>query len=680
MNAQHQKPQMRDAQLQFSFGGPPGSASKFERRLRDIEAGAAALNLTSDTVHLAVEIAALEPNLNDDQRIALILLSVISLAALEEGSTRFPVAGPQSVEAMRRLLGPLCGESFGADGVEKMRNAIERILSSNTVAGMIGSNPNDYKPLIYIAPFIYQHRMVSAEIALARRLANLLNTQSAHIDDARVHDLLLKLTTHSAPADGRRVDLSEEQRAAIECAVTAPLTIISGGPGTGKTSIVLSILKVLVDAGVDPQEIAPAAPTGKAAYRIGESIRRSLSGDPENAAPWKTCPEPTTVHRLLGYSPTRRRFRHHRNNPLGAQVVIIDEGSMFDLELMSRLLDALRPGARLVILGDADQLPSVSAGAVFRDLIPLAGEGDSALARKCVRLTRNYRVDTEEKGGNAIFNLAHAINAGDPDLVASGDASAKAIRRDSVQQLEFAGAEWLDEDAASGAFLERWYAEQVRGDGAADDLEDGVFTAIESGFAPTECESLRRVFANAAKSRILCVTRVLDSGSERMNSLLHRRAAHDKGVSAAGERFIAGEPVMVLRNDYERMLFNGDQGVVLRVHRPGYEAALMAVFPRGDNFVAFRVDALSEHLELCYAMTVHKAQGSEFDSVAVIMPNRDIPILSREILYTAVSRAHRSVTIIGSKDVIRAGLSRRIERYSGVREQLAQCLIESQRV
>ena len=139
-----------------------------------------------------------------------------------------------------------------------------------------------------------------------------------------------------------------------------------------------------------------------------------------------------------------------------------------------------------------------------------------------------------------------------------------------------------------------------------------------------------------------------------------------------------GEPVMVLRNDYQRLLFNGDQGVVLQVRR-GDAPSPMAVFPKGDNFVAFPIEALKDHLELCYATTVHKAQGSEFDSVAVVMPNKDLPILSREILYTAVSRARRSVTIIGGADTIRAGISRRMERYSGVREQLEKSLIEMQR-
>ncbi len=152
----------------------------------------------------------------------------------------------------------------------------------------------------------------------------------------------------------------------------------------------LALLKVLLGLGLAPNKIALAAPTGKAAYRIGESIRENLSPDPDWRAS-EAYPEPTTVHRLLGYPPTRRRFRYHRNNPLEARVVVVDEGSMLDLELTSRLLDALRPDARLVILGDADQLPSVSAGAVFRDLLPSADDDSSPLSRNCVRLTRSYR-------------------------------------------------------------------------------------------------------------------------------------------------------------------------------------------------------------------------------------------------------------------------------------------------
>ncbi len=644
------------AQREFSFAPPDAGSLSLQPCLAAIAAGTAALNLNPDYVPLTAEIAAFEPDLTTEHQVALILLLVVSLAAIEEGSTRFPMTGAESVQPMRRMLGPLCGAAFGAGGAERMRIAIEQMLVSGSAPGVIGTGPDDFKPLIYLRPFIYPHRLLCAERALAQRLAALIKTPPLAVDDQNLHNLLAEFAAEGS----RRLDLSAEQRAAIGCAARAPLTIISGGPGTGKTSIVLAILRVLLGGGLAANEIALAAPTGKAAYRIGESISENLPADPGSRAA-KAYPKPTTVHRLLGYSPTRRRFRYHRNNPLEARLVVIDEGSMLDLELMARLLDALRPDARLIILGDGDQLPSVSAGAVFRDLLPAADADSSALSRNCVRLTRSYRMDIDRASGGAILRLRERhVNAGGKDVFAltGSDGAAAVLRRDCAEQLDFAGTEWLDQEPLSGAFLERWYAKQLRGEEAAGAAENHVFLATEDGFATPECDSLRRVFAQVSSARILCVTRVLDSGSDRINALLHRRVAREKGTASDRERFMVGEPVMVLRNDYERGLFNGDQGVVLRVGRPGSEAKAMAVFPRAENFVGFPLDALKEHLELCYAMTVHKAQGSEFDAVAVIMPSKDLPILTREILYTAVSRARRSVTIVGAREIIGAGVAR----------------------
>jgi exodeoxyribonuclease V alpha subunit len=646
--------------------------------LRDIEAGTAVLNLTSSVVHLAAEIADFEPGLDDEEYIGLILLIVLSLAALEEGSTRFPVTGPESVVPMRRVLTSLCGEAFGNEGPERMAQTIARMLDSNVAPQVIGTRPDDYKPLIYLAPFIYQHRILAAEIAFARRLAVLMNARPAGSTDAGL-EAAANVTFQPWSLIPGPLKLSEEQRAAIECAVREPLTIISGGPGTGKTSIVLAILRVLAGVGVNPMQIALAAPTGKAAYRIGESIRERQADESGQLSLFEGHSEPTTLHRLLGYSPTRRRFRYHRNNPLDARVVIVDEGSMVDLGLMSRLLDALRPDARLILLGDADQLPSVSAGTVFRDLLPPANEPGAPLARNCVRLTRSFRANEEAGNGRAIVRLAKAINLGKKDVLAPSEGEIALTRRDSADELEFAGTEWLDQESAIGAFLERWYSTQICAESDIRDLENRAFTSLEDGFMPADCDTIRRIVENVARARVLCITRVLDSGSQRMNSVLHRRVAHDREIAGDRDRFIAGEPVMVLRNDYARTLFNGDQGVVLRVRRAGLEPTLMAVFPRRDNFVPFPIDALGNHLELCYAMTVHKAQGSEFDSVAVIMPKNDIPIMTREILYTAVSRARKSVILVGSKTVIEAGLARKVERYSGVPEHFAQYLNQSDR-
>ena len=176
-----------------------------------------------------------------------------------------------------------------------------------------------------------------------------------------------------------------------------------------------------------------------------------------------------------------------------------------------------------------------------------------------------------------------------------------------------------------------------------------------------------------AASRILCFTRVLSTGSERINAALHRRRAELAGVASERE-FLPGEPVIVVRNDYERMLFNGDQGVIVRIRRPSGRAAAMAVFKRGGKFDAFHLAALRESLELCYATTIHKAQGSEFDAVAVLLPERDLPILTREALYTAVTRSRRCVVMAGEEELLRTGIARGIERFSGLGEELTRLL------
>jgi exodeoxyribonuclease V alpha subunit len=642
------------------------STGAFERQLRDIESVVPDLNLSIDSLHLATEVAALESDLHDDQRIALIVLLLVSLAALQEGSTRFPVSG----EPMRRMLGPLCKEAEA----ETMVAAIEKLLSSGVAPSVIGRNPEDYKPLLYLPPFIYHQRIYAAENALATKLAELVSLKKPiPTAEDKVERALADVVNRPSAIDGKAMVLSEEQRNAVAAALRSRLTVISGGPGTGKTSIVLAILRAMVRIGVLPGEVALAAPTGKAAYRIGECIREGLgqvkdrgANDDKLMAPY---PEPSTIHRLLGFSPSHGRFRHHRNNPLSASVIVVDEGSMLDLTLMERLVDAIGPDTSLIVLGDADQLPSVAAGAVFHDLLQAtAGHAPPAV---CFRLTQNYRVNTADDSGAAILSVASSINEGVANILEAKDSVGKPIltKRGTADELAFAGVEFLaDASGAAAAFLDRWFKERGPGSDETRERATRIYNLSENGFDQDECNRLRRLFDHLARSRILCVTSVLEAGADRINARLHRRIGDDAGPTTA--QFRIGEPVLMLRNDYERMLFNGDQGIVLRVRGPKTGVMPMAVFPRGGNFVAFRVDVLREDLDLCYAMTVHKAQGSEFDSVAIVLPAKDVPILTREVLYTAVSRARRSVVIIGSEEILRLGISRKIERYSGLREQI----------
>jgi exodeoxyribonuclease V alpha subunit len=657
----------------------PRSAADTAGRRAAFTQFAEALNLTRDAVQIAVEIASFEKTVSDDERDALIVLAIVALAALDDGSTRFPVTGAAGRAALESMLRPLGETALGVEAPARHATAIARILEERRAVETVALDESEYKPLLYLEPFIYMRKLRVAERELAARIAAMLAgapAPSFSADEcacAAAEVCAMPIATLSGS-----VILSGEQRAAVAASARSRFALISGGPGTGKTSIVIAILRLMTQLGVDPRTIALAAPTGKAANRIGECIARALpaaaEGDPIDSALRGAALEPSTLHRLLGYSPGSHRFRHHRNNPLEARVVIVDEGSMLDLALMERLAGAIGDGARLIVLGDADQLPSVAAGAVFRELIAQSSEsGASAIDRACFRLQTNFRMSPANAGGAAILSVANRINAGETGILmsAAGDAT-RAIRRSAADELTLSGVEFLGAGRPdANEFFARWYDERIRGDDEIARLKANTYVEDAEGFGADEVASLRRVFAFASASRILTVTRVFETGAERINDRMHRRASG--ALFGRSDRFVAGEPVIAIRNDYERMLFNGDNGVVMRVRRrEGGAPALMAVFPRRDNFVAFRIDMMREGLELAYAMTVHKAQGSEFDTIALILPGTKIPLLTRGILYTAVSRARRSVVIIGSENVLADGIAAPAARYSGLRELLGE--------
>ncbi len=662
-------------------GDARDDGGEFRRRLRQIEAGASALNLESAAIHVAAEIAALEPDLDDERRLVLILLIAASMVALQEGSTRLPVVGPHALAPMGRILGALCGDAFGPAGPATIGAAIQTLLDSGDASNVIGRHPDAYRPLIYLHPFIYHHRVRRAEVRLAGLLGRRLSAAyPADTGPDRLSIALADVARRPHQSGGRKVVLSAEQLDAVAKAAGHKMALISGGPGTGKTSIILAILRVLVRIGIQPEQIALAAPTGKAAFRMGESVAEGLAriDDPADADRLLKlhCPDPATIHRLLGYSPSRRRFNYHRNNPLDAAAVIVDEGSMLDLSLMERLVGALKPDARLIILGDADQLPSVAAGAVFRDLVSAAAQSAAQAPGHpsvCTRLTHSYRMDTTDPAGRAVLDFASAINSNGFDATAhAGSAGLPFMRRSRPDDLRFEGVELMAGSVALEAFLDRWYAARLRSD-EIDEMVGKALIEDEHGFDEPTRVALERIFGHLAASRVLCFTRVLSTGSERINASLHRRRTAVAGFSP-GSDFVPGEPVIVVRNDYERMLFNGDQGVILRIRRSGGRASAMAVFKRGGKFEAFHLAALRESLELCYATTIHKAQGSEFDAVAIVMPERDLPILTREALYTGVTRSGRSVVIVGQEDLLQAGIARGIERFSGLGEELINAL------
>src|SRR6202158_5113202 len=423
-----------------------GRESAFDEKMRALEAAAGGLNLEAESVHLAAEMAAFEPALEADERIALIVLILVSLAALQEGSTRFPVVGPISKAPMRRILDALCAEGFGPDASERISNSIEDLLSSNHASAVIGRNKNEYKPLLFLAPYMFHQRIQRIEFQLANRLASMLNDSAgSRFGAIEIKAGMDDVCSRPVVVEGRVIAMSEEQRHAVAAAARAGLTLISGGPGTGKTSIIVAIMRLMVRLGIDPSHILLAAPTGKAAYRMGECIRESLTriekGDDVDKGLLEANPEPATIHRQLGYSLDSGRFRHHRNNPLSAKVVIVDEGSMLDLALMEWLAEGIQPGARLHVPGDAHHVPSVAAGSVFRDLVPRAREVAGALADASVRLVENHRMRKEDPAGNAILRAAQSIKEGHSDLLNSKPPIFE--RRSSATEIAFSGAEFM---------------------------------------------------------------------------------------------------------------------------------------------------------------------------------------------------------------------------------------------
>jgi exodeoxyribonuclease V alpha subunit len=666
---------MATAWRRFEARGLAGGAQRdFEQCLRQAESAAEQLNLAPESIHLAAEIAAFEPKLDWDDRLALILLVTMSLAALQDGSTRLAIGGDAGRETMRRMLAVLCGDAFGADWPEQCARRIERILAQNLAPHVIAQAPNGYAPLIRVGDFIYQHRMLRAETRLADALRPRLSARPIwSADEEAVVRAFDDLHARPAAIAGRRLILSDEQRAAVVRAATSGFTIITGGPGTGKTSIIVAILRMLARLGVAPEKIAMAAPTGKAAFRMSESVRESLAQlvNPAQSdeALRAAVPEARTIHRLLGYSPSSGRFMHHGNNQLDAAVVIVDECSMLDLVLTERLLAAIPEQTQLVMLGDADQLPSVTAGAVFRDLVD-AAENAREGARVCIRLSYSYRMEASDEGARSIPTIASAVNRGSADALAAGGAEGSSIiRRARAADLKFEGVEMLAAPGALEEFLERWHKEFACGS-EIERLTAQTYAQTDNGFDEGARASLKRLLELRAASRILCLTRVLPTGAERVNRFLH--ALGSTGPTPASSRILyrAGEPVMLVRNDYERMLFNGDQGVVVRVRTRTGSETMMVVFDRRDGISVFHLDALRDSIELSYATTVHKAQGSEFDAVALILPEIDLPILSREMLYTGLTRSRRSVAIVGAESILRAGIARRIERHSGLRDLL----------
>jgi len=397
------------------------------------------------------------------------------------------------------------------------------------------------------------------------------------------------------------------------------LRVIVGGPGTGKTTRILEELASRQRRSPPPR-IALAAPTGKAAKRMEDSVR---SGAPELP---KTA---STLHRLLGARGDSAFFKHHAGNPLNEDIVIVDEASMVDLPLMAKLIDALKPTAELILVGDPDQLASVEAGAVLADIAEAASlvrNVETPLSRSMVTLKTQYRYGPQ----SGIGQLCEAIRIGDGDRVVE--------LLDNPQYADIRLRTLPAKDALES---------QLQRTPTISDLRDAL--ALDQ---PEE------ILSALGRSRVLCPTRQGPYGLDSINALIENQL-----VSARRTR-----PVVLTRNHYALQLFNGDSGLITKGSKDD-ESWAWFQGPQGTarKFPSAR---LPPH-ETAYAMTVHRSQGSEFDRVLIILPNGNNPVVTRELLYTAVSRARRDVEIWSDPQTLREACSRKVKRHSGLIDRLS---------
>ena len=512
---------------------------------------------------------------------------------------------------------------------------------------------------------LYLHRYFDYERRLARRLTQARRAPpdraiASPSLRAQLGELFAHNATHLAGA-------TDWQRLAAALALRGRLTVISGGPGTGKTTTVVNLLACLI--ALDPDcRIALAAPTGKAAARMTDAIRQRAQHLPP-ALRDKMPAESSTVHRLLGVTPTG--FAHDAAHPLAIDALVVDEASMLDLALATQLLEAVPLSARIILLGDKDQLAAVESGAVFAelsvdptltancvaDLAAMTGTDAesiappqpatrSALQDCAVWFTHTYRFASD----SGIGRLARDVNAGQ-----SGQAITWLRAGDDPDVT------WLD--APSHASTE------------------AALQAMESGYAGY----LQAVAAQAAQPaaiteafgrfRVLCALRDGPRGVAALNAAMTRRFRAALNLPGSPDGPVAspwfpGRPVLVLANDYVLRLFNGDIGIAL----PGADGQLLVHFPDANAAGGFRAIApvrLPRH-ETAFAMTVHKSQGSEFDAVLVVLPEQRSRVLTRELLYTAITRARRRVTLVGDAAVLEQTIATATLRHSGLLARLLE--------
>ncbi len=580
-------------------------------------------------------------NWHQDGRLSALDLQFGRFLARGSGSDDLGLLG--AVTSRQRRLGHVCldpglppDDLPGLD-LERSWRAIQPLASP-----WLGRGPDDWSPLVLDRDRLYLGRLHRAECAIADRIRAWTRAPGLPPPDPRQVRRLF-------PTEGPG---SEDQRLAAVVAAIRPFCLITGGPGTGKTTTVLRVLALHLLRRPD-LGIRLLAPTGKAAARLSDALRQgkarlSLPGVDTGRIPDRV----STVHRFLGLG--RGRPRYHRHRPAPLDLVVLDEASMVDLPTMYRLLDALPTTAGLILLGDPDQLASVEAGSVLADLVaPARARAFSPATRQALAAAGLEPPADEAPGGpldDSLVRLewSHRFSA------------AQGIGR-LAAGVQDGSADWdgLLEIAGTSREIEvlSWQGERLPAtalQGFLEWLDSRAHHRVEDAL-----EGLQRV-------RVLCALRSGPAGVDGLNRTIAER------LGQASERQVHGRPILITRNAHALGIYNGDMGLLWQETEaaPTGQARLRACFPAADGGVRrLPVAELPAH-EPAYALTVHKSQGSEYDRVLLVLPPRPHPLVTRELVYTALTRARQEVRILAAPETWNAGIRRRTRRASGLAQRL----------
>ncbi len=538
------------------------------------------------------------------------------------------------------------------EGFEMKAPSLEKWVNYLKDSSVVG-RPGDFCPLILDeARRLYLHKLWHYEQSLAQNIMAKVLIQSEDIDPERLNDGIKRLF------EFRSDELNWQAIAAI-AAVYNNLTVISGGPGTGKTTTVVNVLALLLEQNLNREHIpsiALAAPTGKAAARMEDSILSSKENLNVNSKIKEAIPtNALTIHQLLGARRNSSQFRYNKENPLPFDVVIIDEASMVDQALMSRLMEALLHDAKLILIGDKDQLASVEAGSVLGSICAVdrnrvSPEFAERLTDFSIDLPSAYIEDEKKPLTDSIILLEKSYrfkeDSGIPKLAA-------AINRGEAPQA----FELLESGTEKGiSFVDFSSFEDF--DNELKDLVLRYFRPVIASNSPEE------MFKALKNFRLLSPHRRGPLGVEYLNQKVEDSLIA-KGLVYKYEKWYHGRPIIINHNEYSLNLNNGDVGICFH----DTQGDKKILFPKETGFMSIAPSRLPDFSN-AFALTVHKSQGSEYDHVKIVLPDKVSPVLTRELLYTAVTRARSSVEITGKREVLSEGIKSRLQRSSGLKDLL----------